>query len=48
MFGKAVRNTGLILEREMEVMHISQLIEFSVDTDAFRMHKVNALFIFTF
>lgn len=48
MFGKVVRNIGLIFEREMEVMYIFQLIEFLVDIDVFRMYKVNVLFIFIF
>lgn len=48
MFGKAVRNIGLMFGEEMEVMHIFQLFGFSVDMEADKKDKINILFIFTF
>lgn len=43
MFGKAIRNIGLILGEEMEVMYNFQLIRFSMDIEGVKMDKIHYL-----
>lgn len=46
MFGKAITHFGLMFGEEMEVMHIFQLIGFSVHMETVKMDKINFMFTF--